>query len=1335
MALVVKDRVKETSTSTGTGGFTLAGAVAGFQSFATALSNGDTTYYAITDVGTGDFEVGLGTYNSGVLTRTTILESSNADLAVNFQPGAKEVFITYPAEKAVYLDASGNIAPTTALMNTVKANDGTGSGVDADLLDGLHGSDFVLKAGDTISGDLTITGDLTVSGTTVTINATELAIEDNMVYMNQGSTVSNPDLGWAGNYNDGTYAHAGFFRDATDGRFKAYDGYTPEPDDSPYIDTTHASFSLADIEANTFYGALSGNASTASKWAAARTITLGGDLTGNVSLDGSANVTLTASVLDDSHNHIISNIDGLQTALDAKADDSTTISAGTGLTGGGTIGVNRTLSLDTTYTDGRYVNASGDSMTGNLSFGDNDKAIFGAGSDLQIYHDGSNGRSYIVESGSSNLYIAGENLRMTNTAGNEFYILADAGGAVSLRYDNVTKLATTSTGVDVTGNITVSGTVDGRDVANDGSKLDGIEAGATADQTAAEIKTAYESNANTNAYTDAEKSKLGGIEAGATADQTITAGSGLTGGGTGNVTLSHADTSAQASMNNSGGTVIQDVTLDTYGHVTGLGTINLDTRYYTESEADSRFVNATGDTMTGQLIIDHNTSTMLVLQATNSSPWAIDLGRDDVTNSKVYNGGGYWAFEHEPRFYNGGSHQKLFHDGYHPNADKLTTARNIALTGAVTGNANFDGSGNISIATTATADPTLTINGDASGSATFTNLGNATLTLTVANDSHTHDGRYYTESEADSRFVNVAGDTVAGDLSFNSGANIHRNTHSSGFLVGSYNSVGDNSNKTNPIYTIGSNYQPTDADLVNMYGIGYSHGNASFDGINSVLNGWGLYVAADGDARIGLDAQNGIIKCTGAAYVNTNQRVFADNYHPNADKLTTARNIALTGAVTGNANFDGSGNISISTTATSDPTLTINGDASGSATFTNLGNATLTLTIADDSHNHVISNVDGLQTALDGKASTSHNHTYNVNDSWLRDNGDNANVKLYGNSRQMAFRTDGTTEYATGVGGYPFAWMYGGDASGNRIMLLNSSGDLWTSTNGWLSSALAGKLSTSGKAADSNLLDGLDLHTGRNNEANKVVRTDSSGYIQAGWINTTSGSTTNNLDRIYASYDGYIRYVTPATFRSKITDGYYYPASNPNGYTSNVGDITGVTAGSGLTGGGTSGTVTVSHADTSSQGSVNNSGRVYIQDITLDTYGHITGITSTTVSNPSALSTASGSAPSYSARAWVNFNGVGTVSIRASGNISSITDIGVGRYNLNFSTALPDANYSVGCSNPTATDGTRGGVGIDGGYNSNAVLKTSSAVRLRCSTTTQFLNVVDFYQIDANILR
>ena len=107
MALVVKDRVQETSTTTGTGTFTLAGAVTGFQSFS-AIGDGNTTYYAI--VGGTEWEVGLGTYTSSgtLLSRDTILESSNSGSAVNFSAGTKNVFVTYPAEKGLYTDASGN---------------------------------------------------------------------------------------------------------------------------------------------------------------------------------------------------------------------------------------------------------------------------------------------------------------------------------------------------------------------------------------------------------------------------------------------------------------------------------------------------------------------------------------------------------------------------------------------------------------------------------------------------------------------------------------------------------------------------------------------------------------------------------------------------------------------------------------------------------------------------------------------------------------------------------------------------------------------------------------------------------------------------------------------------------------------------------------------------------------------------------------------------------------------------------------------------------------------------------------------------------------------------
>ena len=108
MALVVNDRVKETSTTTGTGTFTLDGAVLGFETFSSAIGNTNTTYYSIANEN-GEFEVGLGTVAAGTLARTTIISSSNSDSAVNFSAGTKDVFCTLPASKSVILDSSGNI--------------------------------------------------------------------------------------------------------------------------------------------------------------------------------------------------------------------------------------------------------------------------------------------------------------------------------------------------------------------------------------------------------------------------------------------------------------------------------------------------------------------------------------------------------------------------------------------------------------------------------------------------------------------------------------------------------------------------------------------------------------------------------------------------------------------------------------------------------------------------------------------------------------------------------------------------------------------------------------------------------------------------------------------------------------------------------------------------------------------------------------------------------------------------------------------------------------------------------------------------------------------------
>ncbi len=110
MALVINDRVKVTSTTTGVGAMALGSAATGFETFAAGIGNSNTTYYAIWNQGTSEWEVGLGTLDgtSANLTRTTPISSSNSDAAVNFTSGTKDVFCTLPASKSVYLDADGN---------------------------------------------------------------------------------------------------------------------------------------------------------------------------------------------------------------------------------------------------------------------------------------------------------------------------------------------------------------------------------------------------------------------------------------------------------------------------------------------------------------------------------------------------------------------------------------------------------------------------------------------------------------------------------------------------------------------------------------------------------------------------------------------------------------------------------------------------------------------------------------------------------------------------------------------------------------------------------------------------------------------------------------------------------------------------------------------------------------------------------------------------------------------------------------------------------------------------------------------------------------------------
>jgi hypothetical protein len=183
MALVIDDRVRETTTVTGTNDATLLGAVTGFQAFS-VIGNGNTTYYTISDQSGGNWEVGIGTYSSvgPTLARTTVLTSSNSGSKVSFPAGTKDVFVTYPSDKAVYLDASNNVQPALGDVNAttvdttnlevtnLKAKDGTAAGSIANSTGVVTLASSVLTTTDINGGtiDGTVIGGSTAAAGTFT---------------------------------------------------------------------------------------------------------------------------------------------------------------------------------------------------------------------------------------------------------------------------------------------------------------------------------------------------------------------------------------------------------------------------------------------------------------------------------------------------------------------------------------------------------------------------------------------------------------------------------------------------------------------------------------------------------------------------------------------------------------------------------------------------------------------------------------------------------------------------------------------------------------------------------------------------------------------------------------------------------------------------------------------------------------------------------------------------------------------------------------------------------------------------------------------------------------
>jgi hypothetical protein len=565
-----------------------------------------------------------------------------------------------------------------AILDLIKGVDGANSGLDADLLDGQHGS-YYLDYNNFVnvppaSFDLTLTGKVTgtaFSNTGVMTLATELA--------NTGVT--------AGEY--GSASLVPIITIDEDGRITSANTVSVAGVDNTYWTVANNTFTIETADGGAYNTVIEDFTDITVNDLTANNIIVNGLVDGrDIAADGAKldlledglDLTLTGKVTGFASSN--TGVMTLETEL-----------ANTGVTAG-TYGSSTAIPVITVDEDGRLTSANTTPVAGvddftysaannTITLETGDGSVFNVKTETIVGLTGKVTGTATSSSGSLSITTELANTGVTagtygsstaipiitidedgritlaNTASvagvDDFFWTSSNNTLILQTGDGSSYLVPIETFTDIevndltANNIIVSGLVDGRDVSADGSKLDGIESGATADQTASEILSLLLTVDGAGTGLDADlldgqhASDIIAAASSAAAANVgngnvqISSGSGLTGSGSFNlndfsnttITLSHADTSSVTDVNNSNGNVIQDITFDTFGHVLTIGSVDLDgryyteteidanfytktqldagqldNRYYTETESDSRFVNTAGDTMTGELTVN-----------------------------------------------------------------------------------------------------------------------------------------------------------------------------------------------------------------------------------------------------------------------------------------------------------------------------------------------------------------------------------------------------------------------------------------------------------------------------------------------------------------------------------------------------------------------------------------------------------------------------------------------------------------------------------------------------------------------------------------------------------